>query len=583
MPQDTASPTGTKPRIKPSVSFPALITALADLRSQLGHLLAFSFAINLLVLVVPVFMIQVFDRVLASRSLETLSVLALGAAVALAVMGVLDLIRGRILARAGLQLERSLAPHLLAQGGEGRLGDVGRLRAFLTGPMMAAMLDAPWIPVFLMAVFLLHPVLGWIATGGVCVLAAMAFAAERLTRRQQIEVRRAEQALLVLAQQFSDGDGSIRVMGLRSPLRKRWLKAHDTLTRTRLRHTDRLQSGAVTARVLRLILQILLMSAAAMLVIAGDVTPGAMVAASVLAARALGPIERAQETWRALIEARASLARLARTQVAEKPERRFAPRAETPHLEVRDLALRDVRSRELLFSDITFRVAGGEMLGITGPSGTGKSALAKLLVGLEAPAAGRVTLDRHNITDVTVEEARDDIAYLPQDAELLAGTIADNISRFGDAELPEIDAAARLAGIEDAILDLPYGYATEVGPGGETLPRGIVQGILLARTFFASPRLIVMDEPYTFLDNRGIQHLVGALEHFRQMGSAVIVVSQRPSVLAQCDRVLVLEGARSRVVGRKKRAELRLLPAGKDEVLDPVAAGKPQHVSLVGE
>lgn len=572
-----------KPR-KPRASWPALVTALADLRSQLSHMLAFSFAINLLVLAVPIFMIQVFDRMLAGDNLQTLSMLAVGTVAALMIMGALDLVRSRILARAGKHLERGLSPELLADGGEARLVDVGRLRTFLTGPMMAALLDAPWIPIFLIAIFLLHPLLGWVVAAGVALLAAMALGVERLTRIQQMEIRHAEQILATLAKQFKDPDGSIHAMGLRGQLRKRWLAAHDALTLTRLRHNDRMQSAVVTAKLIRLLLQIGLMATAAMLVVRGDITPGAMIAASVLAARALSPVERAQETWRTLLDARAALGRLAKIKVRRRDERRFTPRPEIPILDVRDLALGDVRSQALLFSGISFSVTGGELFGVTGPSGSGKSALAKLLVGLEAPTAGRVTLNRQSIAQLTLDEARDDIAFLPQRPELLSGTIADNISRFGNAELPEIDAAARLAGIEDAILGLPFGYATEVGPGGENLPQGVVQGILLARTFFASPRLIVMDEPYTFLDNRGIRHLIGALDHFRKMGSAVVVVSQRPSVLAHCDRVLVLEGADSRVVGRRTKAELRVLGA-EDADDEPAAetSGRDQHVSLVGE
>lgn len=544
-----------------------LLATMLDLRIQLVHLLAFSLAINLLVLVVPVFMIQVFDRVLSSHNVETLGVLAAGAIAALLVMGLLDLVRGRILSRAGAQLERNLTPELLASGADARLGDVGRLRTFLSGPMMASALDAPWIPVFLIVVFLLHPMLGWITLAGTVILAAMAFASERLTRAHQIEIQRAERALAAVAQQFRDPDGSIRAMGLRSPLRKRWMAAHDLLAAKRLRLGDRNHNAAVTGRVLRLVLQIALMTAAAALVIAGQITPGAMVAASVIAARALGPVERAQETWRAMVQARAAIARLARTELNPPPVRSFAPRTGRPELDVRNVALEDSHSRQRIFSNVSFRVIGGELFGITGPSGSGKSAFAKLLVGLETPSAGKISLDRHNIAYLTLEEAQDDIAYLPQKPELLRGTIADNISRFGDAELPEIDTAARLAGIENAILDLPHGYATEVGPGTSDLPQGIRQGIMLARTFFANPRLIVMDEPYTYLDNNGIQHLLAALQHFREMGSAVVVVSQRPSVLAHCDRVLVLDGANSRIVGRRKKTELRVLESDADDAI----------------
>lgn len=554
------------------LSWPALINALLAFRGHIGHLLGFSFAINLLVLAVPVFMIQVFDRVLASHSMETLTVLAIGAVAALIVMAALDLIRGRILARAALQLEHSLGPELIAGGQQARLGDITTIRGFLSGPMMAAVLDAPWVPAFLLVVFLLHPLLGWIAVGGTVVLCAMAIAVERLTRANHITLRKADREVAAIVAQLKDSDGTMQVLGLRSKLRKRWHAAQSRATAARLRHIDRRHSAAVAARFLRLALQIALMAAAAALVIGGDITPGAMVAASIIASRAFGPVERAQEVWRSLIEARAALSRLTRTPARAAPRPSGFPIAGTPILEVRGVCVADPHGRAPLLRNVAFKVTGGEMIGITGPTGSGKSALARVIVGLEAPAAGRVTLDRQNMSQITLEQARDDIAYLSQTPDLIDGSISDNISRFGDAELPDVDTAARLAGIEDAILDLPWGYATEIGPAQPPLPRGLVQGILLARTFYASPRMIVMDEPYTYLDNNGIAHLLGSLEHFRELGSAVVIVSQRPSVLAHCDRVVVLEAGRSRVVGRKHKAQLRVLDKQKqavDSVMKP--------------
>tara|TARA_R110001599_G_scaffold76882_2_gene209945 strand:+ start:55635 stop:57389 length:1755 start_codon:yes stop_codon:yes gene_type:complete len=555
------------PRPHAPKTWPALMNAILTMRGYLAHLLAFSLAINVLVLAVPLFMIQVFDRVLASHSLETLGVLAIGAFIALVVMAVLDLIRGRILARAALQLERTLGEALFKHQREARLGDVAKIRTFMSGSMMTTLLDAPWIPAFLLVIFLLHPMLGWIAVMGACVLATMAYASERWTRSALINARAADAETGKLLNGLAADDGSAQVFATHRALGGRWRQMQDDAVTQRLRLSDRSFTAGVSGRFVRLSLQIVLMSAAAALVISGQITPGAMVAASVIAARALGPVERAQDVWRALTDVRACLSRLLSTQIDTTSTTEGFPAQNVPELDVRRVAVIDEDGREPLFANVAFKVRGGEMVGITGATGTGKSTLARLLAGIERPAQGRVLLDRADIGDVTLSQARDDIAYLSQNPTLLPGSIADNISRFMSAELPDIDAAARLAGAEDAILDLPYGYATEIGPGQPALPQGLAQRIVLARTFFATPRVIIMDEPYTFLDNAGVEHLIGALLHLRDMGAALVIVSQRPSVLARCDRVVVMKGGKSRVVGRRNKADLRVLTDGE---LQPV-------------
>lgn len=544
----------------PNKGWPRLVTAFKATKGQLGHLLCFSFAINLLVLAVPVFMIQVFDRVLASQSFETLTVLAIGAIAALLVMSALDVVRGRILARAALKLEDTLGEDLLAKTRQARLGDVAKLRHFIGGPLMITVLDAPWIPVFLMVVFLLHPTLGWIALGGALALMALALGAEQWSRASLIEARKADKEVAKIAGTLAHDDGSAAVFGLDGNLSKRWKERHGVSAHQRLRLADQTYAASVAARFIRLAMQIALMAAAAALVISGKITPGAMVAATVIVARALGPVERAQDVWRAIIDVRASLARLLGTDVNKSKSVSGFPAADVPELEVRNVSMLNNNGREAVFSNVAFNVRGGEMVGVTGPTGSGKTLLARLLVGLEEPIHGRVVLDRDDIHNISLDQARNDIAYLSQMPALLPGTIADNISRFGDPMAPEVFAAARFAGAEDAILELPYGYMTEVGPGRPPLPQGLAQRILMARTFFADPRVIVLDEPYTFLDNQGIERLISTLTHFRDAGSIIVVISQRPSVLAQCDRVVILENGHSRVVGRtQKTPPLRLL------------------------
>ncbi len=541
------------------VHWPSLVTALSNTKSHIGNLLAFSFAINLLVLAVPVFMIQIFDRVLVSHSFETLTVLAIGAIAALVVMSALDLVRGRILSRAALKLEDSLGQDLLAKQRQARLGDVAKLRQFIAGPMMVTVLDAPWVPLFLLVIYMLHPTLGLIAMAGVMLLAAFAIFAERWTRGPLLAARAAEKKIAVLTQNLANDDGSAAVHGLELKLASHWRKAQAHTAKQRLLLADRTHTASVIGRFTRLVLQITLMAAATALVIGGQVTPSVMVAASVIAARAFGPVERAQELARTFTETRAALMRLMTTHVDVPPAFSGFPVATTPKLSVQHLAVFNANSREPLFSNVNFSARGGEMVGITGQSGSGKSVLARLMVGLDIPTQGRVTLDQHDISRITLERARTDIAYLPQSPTLHTGTIAENISRYGDPQSLEIYSAARFAGAEEAILELPDGYMTEVGPDMPPLPRGLAQRILMARTFFDDPRLIVLDEPYTFLDNKAIGRMISTLNHFRSTGSIIIVISQRPSILAQCDRVIVLENNTARAVTQAGAANLRLL------------------------
>ncbi len=550
-------------------SWPAFVNALTATRGQIGHLLCFSFAINLLVLAVPVFMIQVFDRVLASHSFETLTVLAIGAVAALLVMSALDLVRGRILARAAMKLEDSVGEDLLAKHRQARLGDVARLRQFIAGPVMVTLLDAPWIPVFLCIVFLLHPTLGWIATLGAVMLGLLALGSERWMRGLVIETRDAEKKAARLAGTLADDDGSAAVFGLDAHLGRRWKKQQAKTARDRLRLADRTYTIGVMARFIRLAMQITLMASAAALVISSQITPGAMVAASVIAARALGPFERAQDAWRTLVEVRAILARLLKTEVKKPNPISGFPPLDIPVLEVKGVSMLKDGVREAVFSNVCFNARGGEMIGVTGPSGSGKTLLARLLVGLDTPAHGRVLLDHDDIRNITLDRARNDIAYLSQTPALLPGTIAENISRFSALDAPEIYAAARFVGAEDAILELPYGYMTEVGPGTPPLPQGLAQKILMARTIFADPRLIVLDEPYTFLDNAGIERLIGTLTHYRDSGSIIVAISQRPSVLAQCDRVIVFENGKARIVDRLKQQPLRLMEGDEEKAIVP--------------
>ena len=528
-------------------------------RRLLVHLASFSLAINLLVLAVPVFMIQVFDRVLASHSHETLTVLAVGAVAALAVMAALDAVRTRILIRAGFRLEQDLGPKLAASFRHDRLSDLSRLKQFLAGNGVMTLLDAPWAPLFLAIIFMLHPTLGWIALGGAAILLATAVAAEMWLRGPMVDALQTDAQVRDLNRALSHCGHAGTALGMGDALAGRWQHLQNGNWSHQIKAADRAAVAGVFGRFVRLTLQIALMATAASLVIGNEITAGAMIAASVILSRALAPFERAIDLWRALVLARASLARLSQGNSNIEPDGIALPADADPVLEARRAAVFPGPAAEPVFAGLSFKVKGGEMLGITGPSGSGKSTLGRLLIGLASPDQGRVLLNGSDAVRRFGAGLGGDIGYVGQTPDLIPGSILDNIRRFTDAPLEDVFDAAARAGVHNQILELPLGYETAVGGDQNALPAGFVQRIALARAFFGSPKILVLDEPYTHLDNDGVSSLLSHFENQRSGGAAIVVISQRPSVLAHCKRVLVLRDGRGRIVGRRRKADLRLL------------------------
>ncbi len=564
----TARRSGSDTNASPEISH-----LLRWVRGMVAHLAAFSFAINLLVLSVPLFMIQVFDRVLASHSRETLAVLAIGTVVALTVMALLELVRGRILVRTGLRLEQDLGSELVAAERCGHVGDVARLRAFLSGPAVPMLLDLPWTPIFLLIVFLLHPLLGWIALAGAALLLAVAFIAERSSRRTANNENTDDEAIRRLSSAIAGEDGALAVFGAGQGLMRRWRELQAAGWGRQLSAADRAVLTGVVGRFLRLALQVALMAAAAHLVIANQITAGAMIAAAVVVGRAMAPLERAGELWRAAALARSSLTRLVHMPRLQAPGAGAAFDGDGDLvLEVRRVAVFPPHAREPVLAGIAFKVKGGEMLGVTGANGAGKSMLARVLVGFQAADQGRVLFAGREVTVGGAAGTGWPIGFIEQRVELLSGTVRDNIDRFGGAPWDAVREAARRADADERILALPCGYETVVGPGTAPLPAGLTQRIGLARAFFGGPRLLVLDEPYTHLDNKGVEVMMATLAAFRRQGAIIVVISQRPGVLAHCGRVLVLADGRGRLIRHRGKATLRLVTVGPDGSVVPVAA-----------
>ena len=527
-------------------------SAIAELRPYLLFAGLFSFAINLLLLASPLYMLQVFDRVLTSRSNETLVVLTLGVVIALLAMAALDVVRSYLLAALGRALDRMLGPKLLdgLLGEAARLGtrehayalrDVHSLRTFLSGSGVIALFDAPWLPVFLLVIALFHPLMGVLAFVGAATMLVAAFANERLSRepmeRAQEEGRR--------AQRFTEGTlrnaEVVRALGMLPGLTRRWSEANERALRAQAQAT---QSGAAlsgTSRFMRQFIQTAMLALGAYIVVDQQVSSGVMIAATILLGRALAPVEQLVSGWRGLVEARAAWKRLTKL-LDERPvevERTALP-APRGQLSVEKVVFGIRGVERPIIRGVSFSIEAGETLGIVGPSASGKSSLARLIVGVWRAHAGVVRLDGADIALWPRDDLGPYIGYVPQDVELFAGTISENIARMGELDAEQVIRAAQRAHVHELILRLPKGYDTALGDAAAALSHGQRQRIALARAVYGDPRLVVLDEPNANLDLEGDQALRATLHALKQEGITVVVVAHHPSLLATADKVLVL-------------------------------------------
>ena len=521
----------------------------------------FSLAINVLLLVPPLYMLQVFDRVLASRSGETLAVLTVAAVVAVLVMALLDIVRVRLLASAGAALDRRLGPRvldgLLAQTAKlsgasylNGLRDVNTLRAFLGGTGLMTLFDAPWLPFFLVVIFLFHPMLGAVALAGAAAMVLLAVLNERLTRepleRAQTEARRAARFI----------DANVRnaevvsALGMLPAVTLRWARLNDAALGEQARAGRRgsLLSGAT--KLTRQAIQLGMLAAGAYLVIAQHVSAGVMIAATILLGRALAPVEILVAGWRGLVEARTAwrrLGELLRDTVAPEPRTELPAPAGRLAVERATFAFEN----KPVVRAVSFELEPGEALGLIGPSAAGKSTLARLVLGLWQPVSGVVRLDGADVAGWPRERLGPRIGYLPQDVELFGGTVAENIARLGEPDAAQVIRAAQRAHVHEPILRLANGYDTDIGEGGRALSPGLRQRIALARALYGNPRLVVLDEPNANLDHEGDEGLVRCLQELKQDRVTVIVIAHRPSLLQGMDKMLVLrEGAVERLGSR---------------------------------
>jgi len=548
-----------------------LAEALFALRRAFYALGGFTCAVNVLLLVPALYMLQMYDRVLTSRNEGTLVLLTVLMLALLALEATLEFVRGRVMVRIGAALDQRLDARVfdavferaLAGRGEnaGRaLADLGTMRQFLSGKGLFAFFDAPWTPVFILVVFLLNPWLGLFALIAALALLALAWVNERATGLLFAEAGKLGAGANHYATTQLRNAEAIAAMGMLGGLRDRWFERHNRYLALQGKASDRAATIGAATRFFRLALQSSILGLGAWLVLQNQLTPGGMIAASILLGRALAPVDLAIATWRGFVSAREAYGRLAKLLEAH-PARRERVTLPVPkgELTAENLVVAAPGSRSPVLKGLGFRVSPGNIVAVVGPSASGKSTLARALVGVWAPLKGAVRLDGADVHAWHKTELGAFVGYLPQDVELFEGTVAENIARFGPLDSGRIVAAAQKAGVHELVLQLPQGYETPIGEGGAVLSGGQRQRVALARALYGDPVLLVLDEPNANLDDAGEAALMAALCAAKEDKRTVFVMTHRPNILRVADYIMALVDGTVKGFGPADRA-LKALP-----------------------
>jgi len=529
-----------------------ILLALKEYKKIFWSVGVFTFIINLLYLTPSIYMMQVYDRVLNSRNEFTLIVISLLALGLYGLMGFIEYIRSLILIRISNSIDEKLSKRIFTATFESNLtnkssnssqalADLNSIRQFVTGNGLFAFMDAPWLPLYLLVIFLMHPWLGWFAVIGAVILVALTVLTEKTTSSTLGLANQFGQQANNYAQSHLKNAEVIEAMGMVGPLIDRWYKLQAKMLELQSIASERASILGGVTKIFRMILQSGSLAIGVILVIEGKATGGIMIAASILIGRALAPIEMMIGSWKSFVSARSSYERL--TKLLENfPVR--ATRMSLPHpsgqMKLENVYAVPPGQKTPILKGISFAIAAGEVVGIIGPSGSGKSTLARLLVGVWPPHGGNVRLDGSDLHMWNRSELGPYIGYLPQDIELFGGTVAENIARFGTVETEKIVNAAQLAGVHDMILQLPQGYNTPIGESGGFLSGGQRQRVALARALYGNPALIVLDEPNSNLDDVGEIALIKAVQQLKQLGKTVILITHRPGILQVVDKLLLI-------------------------------------------
>ncbi|WP_328809226.1 type I secretion system permease/ATPase [Roseibium aggregatum] len=540
--------------------------AFRPIRTAFWGVALVSFVINILMLTGPVFMLQVYDRVLASGSVPTLIVIGGLAIVLYAFYGVLEGVRGRILSRLGQRVDARLSGlvYKISNSLPVRLGrqsarmrpvqDLDTVRQFLSGPGPAAIFDVPWLPLYLGIVFLFHPLLGVVGLGGALIICVLIGMNEMMSRGPSEEAAGQAGMRMATVEMGQRNSEVVTAMGMQGALTGKWDAQNKDYLETQRLASDRTGLFGTTIKTIRFILQSTILGVGAWLAIKQEISPGVMIASSIMTSRALSPIEQAVAQWRGFVASRQALRRLREVlQIADgEPEKMDLP-LPSKKLSVEQVFCGPFGETMPFVQNVSLDLDAGDGLGVIGPSGSGKSTFARALVGAVPALKGVIRYDGAELGQWPSDKRGDFLGYLPQDLQLFDGTIAENISRHRpDASSDKVIEAAKLADVHDLIVALPEGYNTVIGRTGRLLSAGQRQRVALARALYGNPFLVVLDEPNSNLDAEGEGALTSAIKTMREKGSIVVVIAHRPSAIATVDKILCLKDGKMAGFGPKE-------------------------------
>jgi ATP-binding cassette subfamily C protein EexD len=560
-------------------SKPELKQVFASLRMSFVFVGIFSFFINILMLVPPIYMLQVYDRVMTSRSEETLLMITLIVVWMFITMGLLDFTRSRMLIRISAKMDDRLSTRIYEATGKASLvtpgsntaqamGDLTSLRQFMTGTGPLAFFDLPWVPIYFVILYLFHPWLAYFALFAAAILIFITLLNSFSTSKPLEEAQASSAQSSQLMQAQLRNSEVVHAMGMSRNMLSRWLQTHLESLKSQGKASDRAAIWANMSKTLRMMFQSLMLGLGGYLAISNEISGGMVIAGSILMGRALAPIDQLLGAWKPFSAARASHKRLNELLTAYPAE--AAPMSLPPPtgaISAEQLMVMAPGTRTAVLQGIHFSINAGEALVVLGPSAAGKSSLIRAIVGVWPSVSGSIRLDGTEVGHWNREELGPYIGYLPQDVELFGGTVAENISRFGETDSTKIVAAAKAAGVDELIRHLPDGYDTRIGIGGSSLSGGQRQRIGLARALYGSPSLIILDEPNANLDDVGERCLIEACVKMKKEGTSLILVTHRPNILPIADKILMLVdgkmhmfGARDQVLQELSKAKAPLPP-----------------------
>lgn len=549
-----------------------LIDLLKTLKGSFYFAAFISLFINILMLVPTLYMLQLYDRVLASRSMETLIMLTIIVVFLFFVLGMLEFIRSRILIRVGNAIDAKMSNRLfdamfaLANRHPGKataqpLGDLTQIRQFLTGTPLFAFFDAPWIPIYIGIMFVFHPMFGYFAIFAAIVAVSLTLINEKRTKAGLEASNKYYQSSQAFISSSLRNSEIIEAMGMHGNVRRRWYNRYISFLNEQSNASDEAGVWSNTSKIVRMLMQSLVLGLGGYLAIIGEVTPGMMIAGSIIMGRALAPIDLMTGTWKQFSGARTSYGRLggllAEFTVPVKPTPLPAPQG---FIDLEQIVVLPPDSKVPSIRGVTLSIKAGETVAVIGPSAAGKSSLARAMLGVWPCVNGKVRIDGAEIGHYDREVLGQYIGYLPQDIELFDGTISENIARYEDPKPEMVVEAAQVAGVHEMILQLPQGYDTPIGPGGIALSGGQRQRVGLARAIYCYPKIIVLDEPNSNLDDVGERALTQAILELKKRGSTVILITHRPAILGIVDRIAFMRDGLLQLFGTRDEVLAALQP-----------------------